>query len=46
MINIKDEENIFETEIRKARKEGKKVYILGAGLGAVRIANGLRFRGG
>lgn len=45
MINIKDEENIFETEIRKARIDGKKVYILGAGLGAVRIADGLKYRG-
>lgn len=45
MINIKDEENIFETEIRKARIDGKKVYILGAGLGAVRIAEGLKYRG-
>lgn len=45
MIHIKDKENIFETEIRKARKEGKKVYILGAAMGAVRIANGLKFRG-
>lgn len=41
MLNIKNEENVFVSEIRKAKKEGKKVYILGAALGAVRIAGGL-----
>lgn len=41
MINIKEEENVFETEIRRAKMEGKKVYILGAALGAIRIAEGL-----
>lgn len=45
MLNIKNEENVFVSEIRKAKKEGKKVYILGAALGAVRIAGGLSYRG-
>lgn len=45
MLNIKNEENVFESEIRKAKKEGKKVYILGAALGAARIAGGLSYRG-
>lgn len=45
MINIKNEGNIFETEIRKAKADGKKVYILGAALGAIRIAGGLEYKG-
>lgn len=45
MLTIKNEENVFESEIRKAKMEGKKVYILGAALGAVRIAGGLSYRG-
>lgn len=45
MLNIKDEENIFEKEIRKAKIDGKKIYILGAALGAIRIADGLKYRG-
>lgn len=45
MLNIKNEENVFETEIRKAKMEGKKVYILGAALGAIRIAGGLSYKG-
>lgn len=45
MISIKHEENIFELEIKKAKMENKKIYILGASLGAIRIAGGLRYRG-
>ena len=45
MLNIKNEENVFESEIRKAKMEGKKIYILGVALGAIRIAGGLRYRG-
>lgn len=45
MISIKEEENIFKREIKKAKAEGKKVYILGAALGAVRIAEGLNSGG-
>lgn len=44
-MNIKFEENVFEIEIKKAQKDGKKVYILGAALGGVRIAGGLKYRG-
>ncbi len=44
-MHLKNEENVFETEIRTARAQGKKVYILGAALGAVRIAGGLDYRG-
>lgn len=42
---LKKEENIFEIEIKNAQKQGKKVYILGAALGARRIAGGLKYRG-
>lgn len=45
MLNIKNEENVFESEIKNAKIQGKKVYILGAALGAVRIAGGLKYRG-
>lgn len=45
MLTIKNEENVFESEIRKAKMEGEKVYILGAALGAIRIAGGLSYRG-
>lgn len=45
MLALKNEENVFEAEIKRAKAEGKKVYILGAALGAVRIAGGLRYRG-
>lgn len=44
-MKIKDGENIFEIEIKKAQQEGKKVYILGAALGGARIAEGLKYRG-
>ncbi|MCR4789292.1 MAG: FkbM family methyltransferase [Lachnospiraceae bacterium] len=44
-MNIKKEENVFVTEINKARAEGKKVIVLGGALGAVRIVNGLKFKG-
>ncbi|MCM1560738.1 MAG: hypothetical protein NC123_14525 [Butyrivibrio sp.] len=45
MLDIRKRENIFAIEIRKAEREGKKVYILGAALGAIRIAGGLNYRG-
>jgi len=45
MLSVKDEENVFITEIKKARQRGKKVYILGAALGATRIAGGLKYWG-
>lgn len=32
-MKIKNEENVFITEVREAQKKGKKVYILGAALG-------------
>ncbi len=44
-MNIKNEENVFVTGINKAYAEGKKVIVLGGALGAVRIVNGLKFKG-
>jgi len=45
MLNINKEENVFVTEIKKAAADKKKIYILGAANGAIRIAEGLRYRG-
>ncbi len=43
---IKNEENIFFTEIRNAKNSGKAVYILGAANGGQRIATALISEGG
>ncbi|MBO6215056.1 MAG: FkbM family methyltransferase [Lachnospiraceae bacterium] len=45
MLKIKETENVFVTEIKKAKAQGKSIYILGAALGAKRIAYGLKFKG-
>lgn len=44
MLKIKEEENVILTEIRKAKEQGKQVYILGAAMGGHRLAEGLKFR--
>lgn len=45
MFEIKTEENVLIAGVKKATVEGKKVYILGAALGAGRIAEGLKYKG-
>lgn len=44
MLVYKREKSVFEQEINEAHKKGQKVYILGAALGAVRIAKGLAYK--
>lgn len=44
-MKLKNEENVFLTEIKNAKRQNKQIYVLGAAQGGVRIANGLKHWG-
>lgn len=45
MFEVKNEENVLIVGVKNATSIGKKIYILGAALGAGRIAEGLKYKG-
>lgn len=45
MLILKEEENVILSAVKKAQEQGKKIYILGAANGGVRLAEGLKYRG-
>ena len=44
MLKIKEEENVILVGVKKAKEQGKQVYILGAAGGGCRLAEGLKYR--